>query len=82
MDPYDFKMLLRDASMRLVNFDPAWDLPAEACPLPAPWDLTWTDYKSNSLKFSFSETDPRGAIVNERRSSEFVCPKPPRRSCH
>lgn len=38
MDPYDFKVLMRHASTRLVNFDPAWDLSAEAYPLPRPWE--------------------------------------------
>ena len=44
MDPLDFKVLMRHASNRLVNFDPSWDLPAEAYPLPKPWEYYNTAY--------------------------------------
>lgn len=38
MNPYDYKLLMREAATRLVNFDPVWDLSAEECPLPTPWE--------------------------------------------
>ena len=38
MDPFDFKVLMRQSATRLVNFDPCFDLPAEEYPLPRPWD--------------------------------------------
>ena len=38
MDPYEFKVLMRQSATRLVNFDPCFDLPAEEYPLPRPWD--------------------------------------------
>jgi len=38
MDPYEFKVLMRQSATRLVNFDPCFDLPAELYPLPQPWE--------------------------------------------
>ena len=39
MEPSDFRGLMRESAFRLVNFDPNFDLPCEACPLPTPWEL-------------------------------------------
>ena len=67
MDPFEFRVLMREAACRLVNFDPAWDLPSEVCPLPTPWDSYWA---RNRVQYAYYERPT---------SSEFACPRPPRR---
>lgn len=72
MDPFEFKVLMRQASTRLVNFDPAWDLPSEDCPLPMPWldQPCWSRGGGNSHAQAYYA------------GSEFACPRPPRRGYH
>jgi len=64
MDPYEHKVMMQDASTRLLNFDPAWDLPAEACPLPRPWEQL--------SRTSCFQAPPNFPV--------FAFPRPPRRS--
>lgn len=64
MEPSDFKELMRESAFRLVNFDPNFDLPSEACPLPCPWEQPQPMQLRHAL---------------DGRESEFALPRPPKR---
>lgn len=77
MDPYDFKVLMRESATRLVNFDPCFDLPAEAYPLPRPWEQSMY-YPSRQCNYHAAQ------MYHDQRQQqhEFALPRLPRRSQH
>jgi hypothetical protein len=73
LHPVSFKLLMREAATRLVNFDPVFDLPSSACPLPRPWD----QHRQSRSHHQFSGQSATSYVVP---AEEFAYPKPPRRS--